>query len=651
MDIRTTTKPTVDAAPQDPGERARSHRTANWVAVWVLTALVAAGYNLFSLGQYYTFRTSADDLLIFDEAIRSYSHFKPGISLFFGFHENFGPNFSLLGDHWSPILIVLAPLYWVFNSPETLLVVQAVLFALAIPPLWVFTRRAFGGDGKATAAAYLVSVAYAVSWPLASALAFQFHEVAFAPVLMAVALERIQAGRLRSALIALAILLLVKEDMGLFVAGIGVYLAVSGPRVNRQRLVAVVLILGGIAYTWIATDILIPAFGGRANWYWSYPALGNNVPQAAWHVITHPFSSFELLFTPSVKLDTMLWLFGAFCFLPLLSPISLATIPLLAERMLANTASNWWVTSFHYNAYLVIVLACAAVDGAARLDRWVAWVRQRLADNRAQRATTTAPVAATGVATGTGTATAATAATTTVADSAPGLAPADTVTARAAGDGASGDHTASDHTTDQAAADHTAAQDRAVADGSPTPVGAMADGAGEPTTPAGPAGATAPEAQAPAARTARRTPRFWTPLPRGNGVVALFCAAAICVVGLYTVPKFSFGPALHPSFYHRTANMRAAAEADAMVPSGVDVEAVPLLGSQLSPRDTVALWDGDGGTPAMWAPWVVADVWVKQFSWHTVHDQKERVTFLKQHGYQVVFKRGGYVVLHRVGSK
>ena len=40
--------------------------------------------------------------------------------------------------------------------------------ALAIPPLWVFTRRAFGGDGKATAAAYLVSVAYAVSWPIAS---------------------------------------------------------------------------------------------------------------------------------------------------------------------------------------------------------------------------------------------------------------------------------------------------------------------------------------------------------------------------------------------------------------------------------------------------------------------------------------------------
>ena len=312
------------------------------------------------------------------------------MSIFFGFHEGFGPNFSLLGDHWSPVLIALAPLYWLFNSPQTLLVVQAVLFALAIPPLWVFTRRAFGGSRKATAAAYLVSVAYAVSWPLASALAFQFHEVAFAPVLMAVALERIQAGRLRTALIAIAGLLLVKEDMGLFVAGLGAFLLVSRTRVDRQRLVAAVFIVGGVFYTWLATDVLIPALGGRANYYWSYTALGSNVPQAAWYVVTHPFGSLEMMFTPDVKFQTMLWLFGAFCFLPLLSPISLAAIPLLAERMLANTSPNWWVTSFHYNAYLVVVLVCAAVDGAARLDRWVAWARQRLTERKDAAAAGTA---------------------------------------------------------------------------------------------------------------------------------------------------------------------------------------------------------------------------------------------------------------------
>ena len=333
---------------------------------------------MFALTRYYTFHTSSYDLVIFDQAVRSYAHFRPGISIIKGVHNGFGPSFSVLGDHWSPILAALAPLYWIANGPQTLLVAQAVLFALAIPPLWIFTSRAFGGGKKAAVAAYLVSVAYGLSWPLAQAAAFGFHEVAFAPVLTAVALERLQAGRLRSALITLAALLLVKEDMGLLVAGIGLALLAWRPRVvPRQMIVAGALIVVGIVDTWVATKVLVPAFGGRSNYYWAYTALGSNIWQAAWHLVIHPVSSLRLLITPRVKLTTVLWLFGAFCFLPLRSPIALATVPLLLERMLANLFPNWWVTSFHYNAFLVVVLAFAAADGAARLDRWAVLARQR----------------------------------------------------------------------------------------------------------------------------------------------------------------------------------------------------------------------------------------------------------------------------------
>ena len=118
------------------------------VGVGLLTALVAAAYSGFALVRYHTFRTTSYDLVIFDQAVRSYAHLQPGISLIKGLHNGFGPHFSVLGDHWSPILAALAPLYWIYNGPHTLLVAQAVLFALAIPPLWVFTRRAFGGGRR-----------------------------------------------------------------------------------------------------------------------------------------------------------------------------------------------------------------------------------------------------------------------------------------------------------------------------------------------------------------------------------------------------------------------------------------------------------------------------------------------------------------------
>ena len=520
MGIRTTVESALSAARQGGAERADSRRSRHGLGVGALTTVVAAGYSVFALVLYRTFKTSSYDLVIFDQAVRSYAHFEPGISIIKGVHNGFGPHFSVLGDHWSPILASLAPLYWIYNGPQVLLVAQAVLFALAIPPIWVFTRRAFGGGGKATAAAYLVAVAYALSWPIASALDFDFHEVAFAPVLIAVALERLQAGRLRSALIALAILLLVKEDMGLLVAGIGLYLAVARPRtVTRQRLVGGVLIAAGLADTVIATYVLIPAFGGRSDYYWAYTALGQNVPQAVWHLISHP-GSLDLLVTPRVKLYTMLWLFGAFCFLSLRSPIALATIPLLLERMLASQFPDWWVTSYQYNAYLVVILVCAAVDGAARLGR--AWQARQ---------------------------------------------------PRSAG-------------------------------------GSL-----------------------------------------GTEAVGLTCAAAMCAVAVVLVPHFAFGAALRPSFYRRDAQMNAAAAADAVVPAGVTVQAVDNLGPQLSARDTVLLWDGDGSTPPLGSPWVVANVRQLQFTFHSLREQKRRVALLERSGYRVVFSRDGYVVLHRGGSQ
>jgi uncharacterized membrane protein len=523
MDTRTKGAETQPAIGRCTTERTVGH-PIHQVAVWGLTALTAVAYSGFALARYYTFHTSSYDLVIFDQAVRSYAHFQPGISVIKGLHNGFGPHFSVLGDHWSPILAVLAPLYWIHDSPQTLLIAQAVLFALAIPPLWHFTRRALGGGTVAVVSAYLISVAYLLSWPVAAALAFNFHEVAFAPVLTAVALERLQAGRLRTALLALAALLLVKEDMGLLVAGIGLYLAVARPRVvPRQRLVAAALIAAGIAATALATYVLIPAFGGRSGYYWAYPALGSNVPQAALHLITHPASSLRLLITPRVKLFTMLWLFGAFCFLPLLSPISLAVVPLLLERMLGSVFPGWWSTANQYNAFLVVVLLCAAVDGAARLSRWTGLARQRAAGPR-------------------------------------------------------------------------------------------------------------------------------TADPSGAGTVALGCAALLCAVALFLVPRFSFGDALHAGFYHRDARMRAAAAAVAAVPSGVTVEAVNNLGPQLSARDTVLLWDGDGSSPLR-PPWVVADVARRVFTFASLAQQKQRVALLERSGYQVVFHKYGYLVLRRASAR
>lgn len=359
----------------------------------MLTFAAAFGYGLYGVTALRTFRIGSYDLVIFDQAVRSYAHFHDGIAPVKGIQDGFSADFSVLGDHWSPVLAVLAPLYWVAGQPVTLELAQGVLFALAIPPLWLFARGLASSSMASSSmaglsvaehpevAAYLACAAYALSWPVAEATEAGFHEVAFVPVLTAVFFERLLAGRTRTAMLAAGALLLVKEDMGLLVAGLGLVLLVYGrvsplpPRLcspKKRRLLGIGMIVGGIAATWISTFVLRPLFGGRAGYYWSYGALGPDPVQAAWHVLRDPWLALHVLGTPSVKLSTMAWLAGALLFLPLLSPLTLAALPLLLERMLASTEPNWWVTAFQYNAFLIVVLVCAALDGALRLGRIIA---------------------------------------------------------------------------------------------------------------------------------------------------------------------------------------------------------------------------------------------------------------------------------------
>ncbi|MFC4906156.1 DUF2079 domain-containing protein [Actinomadura gamaensis] len=346
-------------------------RLGGSTAPLLLAAAAASGYAVYALLRLHTFRTSTYDLVIFDQAVRSYSRLEAPIAPVKGVHNGFGPDFSILGDHFSPILALIAPLYRLHDGPATLLVAQAVLFALAIVPIWAFTLRRLGRT-----AALGASLAYALSWPIAEALRFDFHEVAFAPLLTAAAIERFDAGRRRQALAAALLLLLVKEDTGLLVAGFGLYLLVLRPRTRLDRTwalrgdrpLALALVIVGLVTTAVASRVLIPAFGGNGNYYFAYGAFGPDMKDAVLHLLTHPWDAVKALGTPPVKLGTMALLVLPFLALPLVSPLTLVVVPPLLERMLSSKFDNWWAPHYHYNAFLVATLVLAAVDGAVRVQ-------------------------------------------------------------------------------------------------------------------------------------------------------------------------------------------------------------------------------------------------------------------------------------------
>ncbi len=345
------------AQPAAPPQRRRwPPVAATPLVVGLVTSAAAVLYFTLGLLAYRRFTVGSYDLVIFDQAIRSYADLGLPVSIVKGVHNDFGPGFHILGDHFSPILALLAPLYWIYDHPVMLIAAEAVLFAAAIPIVWSAARRMVG-----VKAAYAVAVVFALGWPLQVASAKGFHEVAFAVPLTALALERVLAGRYRQAAFAAAALLLVKEDMGLLVAGIGLLIAWRARQSPRARTLGFVLVAAGIAMVILAVQVFIPLAGGRSDYYWFYDQLGSGPLEALGHVVLHPLDTLSIAITPERKWQMMLWLLAPLLLLPLRSPVTLLAIPFLAERVF-STNPNHWGADQHYDAFVWPILVLAAVD-------------------------------------------------------------------------------------------------------------------------------------------------------------------------------------------------------------------------------------------------------------------------------------------------
>lgn len=335
-----------------------------WVTV--ITLLSAAAYAVVGLIKLGTFRATTFDLVIVDQTVRNYAKFAAPYSPSIGSFHGRGLDYLQLADHFSPIYALLAPFYWIHDGPASLIVAQALLFAAAIPFVWAFTRRVLG-----TTPAYLVAVAYALSWPIAQAAAFDAHEVMFVPVLTAVMIERYHAGRPVPAFLAMFGLLLVKEDMGLMVIGFGIYLVLVRDRLRGALCVAV-----GVAWTVLVRGVLIPMAGGDTSDFWAYGHLGDSVPSALLAMLSDPLGTLALPFSEEAKVDTLFLMVWPTLLLCLLSPLSVVALPHVLERMLSDRVL-WWQADFQYNAFTVVILFLAGVDGLARLLKWLGRAEDR----------------------------------------------------------------------------------------------------------------------------------------------------------------------------------------------------------------------------------------------------------------------------------
>ena len=323
----------TEPAVADPPVGQRSRRTPLWQA-WLVCALLAGLYAAVSIQQYHRMDSFVFDLGFFESVIRDYAHGRlPELPL---------TDTTVASLHFSPALAVLAPLVIVWPSPIALLVAQAVAVALGVVPLM---RAAAPG-----LTAWAVAVSYGLAPGFAALFGFDFHEVALAVPLLAMSMAAMVRREHRSAVLWALPLVLVKEDLGLTVAALGLVVVLRGSR--RWGVIAIAF--GLVAF--LVTAVWLPqtGAGGFAESY-APGSLGE-----AWQVLGEGARN---------KLKTVLFLLLPTGLLALRAPMLLIiTLPTFGWRFLSDRYTYWdpW---YQYDAVLVPIAVAAMIEGARLLRR------------------------------------------------------------------------------------------------------------------------------------------------------------------------------------------------------------------------------------------------------------------------------------------
>ncbi|CCQ15749.1 putative uncharacterized protein [Rhodococcus sp. AW25M09] len=347
--MTTIDKPTVvadaelDTASLDWRNRIR---TADTIVPALAFVVLAPLYAAMSVLGHRQLRTSGFDLGIFVQQVASYSQFRAPTS------DLLGTGYNTLGDHFSPITALLGPVYRVFPHAETLLIAQAVLFALAVIPISRLAVQKFG-----TVVGVVIAAAFGLSWGVQAALNFDFHEVAFAMPLLAMSMVALVRERWLPALAWALPLVFVKEDMGLTVVVIGALVALWAS--GRTRVLGALTSVWGLTWVILAVKVIIPALSSDDSYDQGskLPPLSEGIADTAHGLVAG-----------DSRAATAFLLLAVTGFFALRSPLLLIAAPTIAWRFVSDN-SNFWKPIYHYNAILMVIVFVALLDALVRSRR------------------------------------------------------------------------------------------------------------------------------------------------------------------------------------------------------------------------------------------------------------------------------------------
>jgi uncharacterized membrane protein len=258
---------------------------------------------------------------------------------------------SHFGIHTSVIWYGLTQIYFIFQYPETLLIIQSILLVVAAIPLYYLAKEILGDDKYAL----LVAYTYILYPMLHGAALFDVHEVMFLPLIVFTALYSLYKKNISTFFILMMLSLLIKEDIPLLVIPIflyAIYKRMYSTKFEKW------LMIGGIVISviWLLASVfvIIPAF---------------NAGGMALHESRYNTSNIPTMITqyPVEKAGYLSNVFSPLLFLPTLSPLTLVLCAPTLFEILLQDGSFRFTSMTHYVLQLIPILFLSLIFGVKRL--------------------------------------------------------------------------------------------------------------------------------------------------------------------------------------------------------------------------------------------------------------------------------------------
>ena len=319
--------------------------------VLFMGTLYAGLFSFISFRRHDVFQTWAMDLGNMDQAVWNTLH-----GSILGFTNQPGVT-TRLGIHFEPTLILISPIYLLWSDPKALLLLQSVLLASgALPVYWLAKREL-----KNELAALVIAAAYLLFPSLEAVNLAEFHTVALSAPLLLWAIHFASRDRWLAFSVASLLAAGTKEEVGLVVALLGVYLAIS-----ERKYPPLIVGIAGAVWSLIAIVVVIPSFNpthtSPYTGYYSY--LGTNLVAVAMNLLSHPWIPAQKALGEPKYLESLLFPSG---YLALLSPERLLIgLPSFFVNILSVNGEMQRPNLYHYTAPLIPAIFFATTGGIRR---------------------------------------------------------------------------------------------------------------------------------------------------------------------------------------------------------------------------------------------------------------------------------------------